>query len=113
MSRHSGFTAEGPVDFTGSNHAGLKVNSLTTVQRDALTPANGMLIYNTTNTRFEKYENGAWGPTGGAASGDVSSNTSSSVDSEIALFSGTGGKTIKRATLSGLLKAASGVIAAA
>ncbi len=33
-----------------------------------------------------------------------------SVDSEVALFSGTGGKTIKRATNTGLLKAASGVI---
>lgn len=46
------------------------------------------------------------------APGDVVGQ-SSSVDSEIALFSGTGGKTIKRATTTGLLKAASGVIAAA
>jgi hypothetical protein len=38
---------------------------------------------------------------------------SSSVDSEIALFSGTGGKTIKRATTTGVLKASSGVIEAA
>jgi len=38
---------------------------------------------------------------------------SASVDSEIALFSGTGGKTIKRATTTGVLKASSGVIAAA
>lgn len=37
----------------------------------------------------------------------------SSVDSEIALFSGIGGKTIKRASTTGLLKAASGVIGAA
>lgn len=36
-----------------------------------------------------------------------------SVDSEIALFSGTGGATLKRATTTGLVKAASGVIAAA
>lgn len=36
-----------------------------------------------------------------------------SVDSEIALFSGTGGKTIKRATSSGILKANSGVIGVA
>lgn len=34
----------------------------------------------------------------------------SSVDSEIALFSGTGGKTIKRSTATGLLKATSGVL---
>jgi hypothetical protein len=45
-------------------------------------------------------------PSGG---GDASTNTGTSVDSEIALFSGTGGKTIKRATGSGLVKAASGV----
>ena len=45
--------------------------------------------------------------------GDVSSNTSTSVDSELALFSGTGGKTIKRATTTGILKGTSGVISAA
>ena len=33
-----------------------------------------------------------------------------SVDSEIAVFSGTGGKTIKRSTATGLLKATSGVL---
>lgn len=38
---------------------------------------------------------------------------SSSVDSEIALFSGTGGKTIKRASITGVLKAVSGVLSAA
>jgi len=37
----------------------------------------------------------------------------SSVDSEIALFSGTGGKTIKRSTATGLLKATSGVLSVA
>lgn len=48
----------------------------------------------------------------GAGTGDVTGQASS-VDNEIALFSGTGGKTIKRATTTGVLKAASGVIAAA
>lgn len=48
----------------------------------------------------------------GAGSGDVLGQ-SSSVDGEIALFSGTGGKLIKRATATGLLKAASGVLSAA
>lgn len=46
------------------------------------------------------------------AGGDVV-GPASSVDSEIALFSGTGGKTIKRASTTGILKATSGVIAAA
>jgi hypothetical protein len=34
--------------------------SFTTVQRDALTGVNGMLIYNTDNNQFEGHENGVW-----------------------------------------------------
>ena len=49
-------------------------------------------------------------PTGG---GDASTNTASSVDGEVALFSGTGGKTLKRATGTGLAKLASGVLSTA
>lgn len=49
---------------------------------------------------------------GDTGTGDVTGQASS-VDNEIALFSGTGGKTIKRATTTGVLKASSGVIAAA
>lgn len=48
----------------------------------------------------------------GSGSGDVS-GPSSSVDSEIALFSSTTGKVIKRATTTGIVKATSGVISAA
>lgn len=44
------------------------------------------------------------------SAGDASTNTSSSVDSEIALFSGTGGKTLKRATGSGVAILTSGVL---
>jgi hypothetical protein len=44
--------------------------------------------------------------------GDASTNTTSSVDSELALFSGSGGKTLKRATQTGVLKASSGVVSA-
>ena len=51
--------------------------------------------------------------TDGAGTGDFSSNTASSVDGEIVLFSGTGGKTGKRATGSGLAKLTSGVLSTA
>ena len=51
--------------------------------------------------------------TGAGGGGDTSSNTATSVDNEIVLFSGTAGKTIKRATTTGVLKATSGVIGAA
>ena len=38
----------------------LQIPSLTTTERGALTPVAGMLIYNETTTKFNKYENGAW-----------------------------------------------------
>ena len=38
---------------------------LTTVQRDALTAANGHLIYNSTDNKFQRYENGVWLGMGG------------------------------------------------
>lgn len=45
-----------------------------------------------------------------ASGGDFSSNTATSVDSEVVLFSGTGGKTGKRATGTGVAKLTSGVL---
>lgn len=38
----------------------MKMANLTTVQRDALTGSNGMMIYNTDTHRFQGYVNGAW-----------------------------------------------------
>lgn len=51
-----------------------------------------------------------WDSTYVAIGGDASTNTSTSVDNEVALFSGTGGKTIKRATGSGLAVVTAGVL---
>ena len=45
-----------------------------------------------------------------ASGGDFSSNTATSVDSEVVLFSGTGGKTGKRATGTGVCHLTSGVL---
>jgi hypothetical protein len=50
---------------------------------------------------------------GGGGGGDASTNTATSVDNELPLFSGTGGKTFKRANaLSGFVSLASGVVSA-
>lgn len=51
---------------------------------------------------------GVWAAPGGT--GDVSSNTSSSVDTEVALFNSTTGKSIKRATGTGIATLTSGVL---
>lgn len=50
-----------------STTGALLLTRLTTVQRDALTPVNGLVIYNTTTTQFEGYENGAWAALKGAS----------------------------------------------
>jgi hypothetical protein len=63
MRNHSGFTSLGQIDFSGTTHAGLKLNSLTTAQRDAL-GENGEIIYNITTNTVQKYENGAWADIG-------------------------------------------------
>lgn len=54
-----------------------------------------------------------WVVQGDGNVGDASTNTATSVDSEVAVFSGTGGKTLKRATGSGLAKLTSGVLSTA
>ncbi len=46
----------GPIEYTDA----IVIDSLTTTERDALTAANGMVIYNSTLSVFERYENGAW-----------------------------------------------------
>ncbi|NBR23285.1 MAG: collagen-like protein [Micrococcales bacterium] len=56
--------------------------------------------------------NTSWATVGGGGSGDVV-GPASSVDSELVLFNSTTGKLIKRATLTGLVKATSGVASAA
>ena len=38
----------------------MQFGSLTTTERDALTAANGMVIYNSSTNKFQGYENGNW-----------------------------------------------------
>lgn len=54
----SGFLAMG-----GGAGTYLKMPSLTTAQRDALTPAAGMVIYNSTTAKLQCYAGGIWNDT--------------------------------------------------
>jgi len=53
-------TFTGLQQFTGTNHAGLQLNNLTTAQRDALTGSAGMVIWNTTDGRMQLHNGTAW-----------------------------------------------------
>ncbi len=52
-------TPQGALDVNSTTGAFI-VPRMTTTQRDALTAANGMIIYNTTTNQFNFRENGAW-----------------------------------------------------
>jgi len=58
----AGGTMSGQLNFSGTNHAGIKLISLTTTERNALAASDGMLIYNTSNARVEQHTSGAWAP---------------------------------------------------
>ena len=73
----AGGTMTGQLNFSGTTHAGLKLLSLTTVQRDALTAANGMLIYNTTTASSEQYTASGWVAVGTANSLSLFSESTS------------------------------------
>jgi hypothetical protein len=55
----AGDTLTGLLQFSGTGHAGMKLNNLTTAQRNALTPAAGMAIYNSTLATPQMYS-AAW-----------------------------------------------------
>lgn len=85
----------------------------TAAQPAASSVSVGTLYSKTDASNAVDRSNGAtWDAYAPAGGGDVT-GPASSVDSEIALFSSTTGKIIKRASTTGVLKASSGVLAAA
>ena len=62
----------GQLDFANTDHAGIRLNNLTTAQRDALPAAKGMAIFNITTSQQEVYNGTSWvaggatGPQGSA-----------------------------------------------
>lgn len=88
--------------------------ALQNLATDPSTPVKGQAYFNTSTNRQRNYNGTTWDEMGtGAATGDVSSNTAVSVDSELVIFNGTTGKAVKRATTTGILKGAAGVLSAA
>jgi len=81
---------------------------------DPGSPVNGQMYFNSSTKKLRTYNGTSWDEYGtGAGSGDVSSIETSSSDGQLVVFNSTTGKSIKKSTLTGLLKASSGVVAAA
>jgi hypothetical protein len=54
-------TYSGLQQFSGTTHAGIRLNNLTTAERDAISsPAAGMAIWNTTDGRLQLHNGSAW-----------------------------------------------------
>lgn len=56
----AGDTMTGGLSFSGSTNPGITLSSLTTIQQNALSAVNGMVIYNSTVNQVQKYENSQW-----------------------------------------------------
>lgn len=79
------------LDMTGTdNH--FAAPSLTTAERDALSPSEGWLIFNETDSQYQQYANGAWGAIGGGDALVVSKASHGWVDADIGtkVYKGTG-----------------------
>ncbi len=83
------------IGFSGTTHSGLRLISLTTAERDALTAANGDIIYNETTGAINSYEGGAWGTSTSNTVDDASTTAAGKVEvattAEIRAETATGG----------------------
>lgn len=55
-----GNTFTGLLQFSGTGHAGLKLNNLTTTQKNALSASAGMCVFDTDLSRFQFHNGTAW-----------------------------------------------------
>lgn len=86
----AGTTFTGAIGFSGTDHFGVKHIQLTEAQRDALTPQNGYIIYNTTSGELQYYDGGAWQSVGTASVPNASTTVAGIVEEATAAEVGAG-----------------------
>jgi len=68
------------ITFTGTDNYGLRIKSLTTAQRDALTPTTGDAIINTTTGTVQTYYGGTWNDNGTSTTPNASTTVAGKVE---------------------------------
>lgn len=87
-------TFTGLQQFSGTTHAGLRLNNLTTAERDALSsPAAGMAIWNTTDARLQLHNGSSWTSGMVRLSGDTMTG-GLTISSTTSLLLGTAGSAV-------------------
>lgn len=71
----AGQTFTGRIDFSGTTHSGVRLNSLTTAQRTALSASNGDVVYDTDANEAYIYQGGAWSAVSSGSTQPDSSET--------------------------------------
>lgn len=89
----AGATFSDILSFTGTTHPGLRLNNLTTAQRDGMTPLAGYAIWNTDTDQPEWYDGAIWVNFSGESSGvlDISKGGTGEVTAGDALIALGGG----------------------
>jgi hypothetical protein len=84
----TGGVITGPTSFSGASTT-FRIPNLTEVERDAIvSPANGMLVYNTTSGTFQFYDGGVWDDVGTATVPNASETVAGIVELSTAVQSG-------------------------
>jgi hypothetical protein len=68
------------INFTGTTTGGLTIKTLTTAQRDALTPVVGYKIFNTTTGTEQTYYSGTWNDAGTSTTPNASTTVAGKVE---------------------------------
>lgn len=91
----TGGTLTGALSFSGTTHAGIRFNNLTTTQRDALaSPLAGMALWNTTTSRLSIHDGTSWTAgfvriAGDAMTGALTNSTSGALSAPAFALTGT------------------------